>query len=101
MKDPLVHRSEISNLTGDAEVSAIYSPNKDVALSVNGQFARGQMTVNPMTNWYGINTGIVFHKSAGVNEPDGIKTTMFSKSERCYYLGTTEGMYRTYNDDFS
>ena len=54
-----------------------------------------------MTNWYGINTGIVFHKSTGVNEPDGIKTTIFSKSERCYYLGTTEGLYRTYNDDFS
>ena len=97
--DPLARKSDLSGINPD--VSALYSPHKDVKMYVNGQFARGQMTVNPMTNWYDINTGIVFHKSAGVNEPDGIKTTIFSKSERCYYLGTTEGLYRTYNDDFS
>ena len=88
-------------MTGEVEVSVIYSPNKDVALSVNGQFARGQVTSSPMTNWYGIDTGIIYTRSSGVNEPDGIKTTIFSKSEHCYYLGTTEGLYRTYNDDFS
>lgn len=97
--DPLARKSDLSGISPD--ISALYSTNKDVKIFVNGQFARGQITTQPMTNWYDINTGIVFHKSAGVNEPDGIKTTIFSKSERCYYLGTTEGLYRTYNDDFS
>jgi hypothetical protein len=54
-----------------------------------------------MTHWYNINTNIIYHKSPNVTEPDGIKTIIFSKSEKCYYLGTTEGLYRTYNDDFS
>jgi hypothetical protein len=54
-----------------------------------------------MTHWYNINTNIIYHKNQDVNEPDGIKTIIFSKSEKCYYLGTTEGLYRTYNDDFS
>lgn len=93
--DPFVKKSELN------EVSVIYSPNKDVSLSVNGQFARGEINANPMTNWYGIETGIVYTQTAGVTEPDGIKSTIFSKSEHCYYLGTTEGLYRTYNDNFS
>lgn len=96
--DPFVKTSDLSNI--NPEISVIYSPNKDVNLSVNGQFARPQVTSEPMTHWYDINTNIIYHNS-GNNEPDGIKTIIFSKSEKCYYLGTTEGLYRTYNDDFS
>lgn len=96
--DPFVKISDLSNI--NPEVSVIYSPNKDVSLSVNGQFARPQVTSEPMTHWYDINTNIIYHNS-GNKEPDGIKTIIFSKSEKCYYLGTTEGLYRTYNDDFS
>ena len=37
--DPLARKSDLSGISPD--VSALYSPNKDVKMHVNGQFASG------------------------------------------------------------
>ncbi len=79
----------------------IYSPEKDVVISVNSELGRGIIAVDPGKVWNVSNSGIVFSSKPAVTEPDGIKTIIYSQSERCYYVGTTEGLYKTYDQSLT
>lgn len=81
----------------------LYSPNEDVVISANGMRGKGQVVVDGGKYWYAVDFGenFKFTRKENMHESDCIHKVVMSESERCYYICTTEGLYRSWNDDLS
>lgn len=87
---------KLTHLTNDK----LYSIKEDMMLSANPSIGRMEISFEAGKWWYAADTGIKFEKLTG-SEPDGMRSAIYSQSEKCYYIGTTQGLYRTYNDDMT
>ena len=78
--------------------TVFYSADKSSNIIVDSSRARVKLAANTGKEWFKINTGITLN--AGDANVKGIKQILYA-SEGCYYICTSSGLYRTYNDDLS